>query len=41
MIDINVANFLTIGGISLVFFAVLMYLLNYFQINTNWLQGGG
>jgi hypothetical protein len=39
MIDINVANFITVGGISIFSVVLLTWLLQWFGINTDWLQG--
>ena len=36
MIDINIVNFLTVGAISLAFWAAFKFLTQYFGINTNW-----
>lgn len=37
MVDLNIANFITIGLISVLFYALLMWAANAFGINLSWL----
>lgn len=40
MVELNIANFITIGLISVLSYAAIMWLAKMFGINLSWLGGG-